>query len=216
MSLFRRLTIHTLLFLPLLMLTLSANAQSSGESLNSKTVRSVKVYKLFDAQYEMSASDTTVRDGLYTLTYKGMVIEKGQFKNGKKVGVWEYRDLHNLVELRYDFDKRKPTYLLPHEGKKYDRFNYPCTFLGSSLVPFSLSTLVWHTRKRSLTISLEVLSCFVSSSTPTALSKIGRSNRLHLLISLRLCVMSWPSFLSSRGDGSLNCVMVKGLRGSII
>ncbi len=142
MSLFRRLTTYTLLFLPLLMLTLSANAQSSGEGQNSKPVRSVKVYKLFDAQYEMSASDTTVRDGLYTLTYKGMVIEKGQFKNGKKVGVWEYRDLHNLVELRYDFDKRKPTYLLPHEGKKYDRFNYPCTFLGSSLVPFYLV----HTR----------------------------------------------------------------------
>ncbi len=117
-------------------------AQSSDGVAESKLVRCVKVYKLFDARYEMSASDTTVRDGLYTLTYKDMVIEKGQFKDGKKIGEWEYRDLHDLVELKYDFDKRKPTYLLPHEGKKYDRFNYPCTFLGSSLVPFYLV----HTR----------------------------------------------------------------------
>ncbi len=142
MSLFGRLAISVLLLLTLLTLPLSSYAQSPSGISGSKQVRDVKIYKLFDARYEMSASDSTVRDGQYTLTYKGMVIEKGQFKNGKKVGEWEFRDLHDLVELRYDFDKRKPTYLLPHEGKKYDRFNYPCTFLGSSLVPFYLV----HTR----------------------------------------------------------------------
>lgn len=98
------------------------------------------VDRLFTSRYTVLASDTSVRDGRYELTYRGMKIEEGQYRNGEKVGEWRYWNLQRKVELRYDYTRRQPTYVLPHMGHKYDQRNYPCIFLGSPLIPFYFIT----------------------------------------------------------------------------
>lgn len=98
------------------------------------------VDNIFESSYTVLASDTAVRDGRYELTYRGMKIEEGQYRLGKKVGEWKYWNLQRMVELKYDYTRRTPTYVMRHMGYKYDQKNYPCIFLGSPLIPFYFIT----------------------------------------------------------------------------
>lgn len=112
---------------------------ATAKAQTNSTPRIVKTYMVdnfFKAQCEYLASDTTVKDGHYTLSYRGTVIEDGYYSNGHKVGEWQFWNLQKLVELKFDFTQKQPTYILPHYGHDYDQLNYPCIFLGSPLVPF--------------------------------------------------------------------------------
>lgn len=111
----------------------SSNAQTSTEP---HIVKTYMVDNLFKAECEYLAADTSVRDGHYTLSYRGNVIEDGYYSNGRKVGEWQFWNLQKLVELKFDYTQKQPTYILPHYGHDYDQLNYPCIFLGSPLVPF--------------------------------------------------------------------------------
>lgn len=80
--------------------------------------------------------DTTLLDGTFELKYRDKTIERGEYRQGRRVGEWEFRNYHDWVELRYDYSHSQPTYILPHKGKTYTQETYPCTFLGSPIVPY--------------------------------------------------------------------------------
>lgn len=84
----------------------------------------------------VAAGDTTLLDGTYELKYRDKTIERGRYARGRRVGEWEFRNYHDWVELRYDYSRGGPTYILPHKGKTYSQETYPCTFLGSPIVPY--------------------------------------------------------------------------------
>ncbi len=107
-----------------------ANATTKPPQLRSRTVKK----GVYTEHYKVLASDTTVRHGAYTLTYKGRPLEKGQYRKGQKAGTWEYYNLNDLVELRYDYDQQQPVYILPHFGYDYTPRNFPSIFLGSPVV----------------------------------------------------------------------------------
>ena len=89
----------------------------------------------YTEKYTVLRADTSCRHGKYTLTYKNKPIEKGQYTNGKKTGIWIYYNLNEQVELKYDYDEQRPTFITKHIGKRYTDNTYPCLFLGSPLVP---------------------------------------------------------------------------------
>lgn len=84
----------------------------------------------------IAAGDTTLLDGTYELKYRDKTIERGRYAHGRRVGEWEFRNYHDWVELRYDYSHGRPTYILPHKGKTYNQETYPCTYLGSPIVPY--------------------------------------------------------------------------------
>lgn len=126
-----RSRLHIVLSLIGFLAGLAAQAQTSGHVTKTETV-----YDYFKATYEVLASDTSVCDGAYELAYGTRTLEKGQYSKGNKTGEWEYRNLQNMVELRYNWTTKRPTYMLPHKGYTYNQKNYPATFLGSSMIPF--------------------------------------------------------------------------------
>lgn len=91
---------------------------------------------LISETYQVLASDTTVRDGNCEVFYRNQLIEKGLYRNGVKVGIWEYRNYHGVVEFRYNHTKQRPTYVVPHVGKTYKQTDYPCMYLGSPVRPY--------------------------------------------------------------------------------
>lgn len=116
---------------------IGAAAQGAGRA---RVGRTGVVDSIFESSYTVLASDTSVRDGHYELTYRGQKIEEGQYRLGKKVGEWKYWNLQRMVELKYDYTRGAPTYVMRHMGYKYDQRNYPCIFLGSPLIPFYFIT----------------------------------------------------------------------------
>ena len=89
----------------------------------------------FTEHYQVSESDTTLFEGKYELYYKSHLIEKGQYKNGERSGIWTFYNLDNFFEFQYDFPRDT---LLNFAGSEfYNRKNYtPSIFLGSQLIPF--------------------------------------------------------------------------------
>jgi len=89
----------------------------------------------FTEHYRVSETDTAVLDGRYELYYKHHLIEKGQYKNGKKSGIWTFYNLNNFFEFQYDFTR--DTLLRITGSAYYARKNYtPPIFLGSPLIPY--------------------------------------------------------------------------------
>lgn len=131
--------LQRLIALTLATLATSISCAAQGDGV-ARVTKTSMVDNFFKAQYEVLASDTSVRDGLYTLSYRESVIEKGEYRNGKRVGEWQFWNLMKQVELKYSYESHYPTYIMPHFGHKYDQQNYPCIFLGSPLVPFYFIT----------------------------------------------------------------------------
>lgn len=110
---------------------------SAGQgNAQERLTRNSMVDNFFEASFEVLKADTTIKDGLYKLSHHGTAIEEGMYRNGRRVGIWKFRNLQKMVELKYDYDRQSPTYVLPHMGYKYDQKNNPCIFLGSPVVPF--------------------------------------------------------------------------------
>lgn len=89
----------------------------------------------FTEHYRVLDNDTAILDGRYELYYKQHLIEKGQYKNGIKSGIWSFYNLNNLFEFQYDFTRDT---LLKIAGSRYyaDRNYTPPVFLGSPLIPY--------------------------------------------------------------------------------
>lgn len=122
---------RTLFAIILLLTTVAMSAQSS-KPLKQRTARR----GMYTEKYHVLASDTTVWEGDYSLIYKGNAIERGQYHKGERVGVWEFYNIHNLVEFYYDYDKQLPMQITPHSNNKmYSARSFPPLFLGSPLVP---------------------------------------------------------------------------------
>jgi hypothetical protein len=89
----------------------------------------------FKEYYRVSEKDSAVLEGKYELYYKTHLIEKGQYKNGERSGIWSFYNLNNFLEFQYDFTRDS---LLRIGGSKYyDRKKYiPPIFLGSPVIPY--------------------------------------------------------------------------------
>lgn len=124
--------LYTLLSVSFLCASISVCAQDA-------TVKRI-AKRLVDGNYTEAftvlATDTTIRDGKYELYYRKRTIESGNYKEGKKIGTWTYKNYDNNVELMYNYTLGQPVYILPHVGKEYDQNNYPCMFLGSPIIPY--------------------------------------------------------------------------------
>ncbi len=77
-----------------------------------------------------------VKNGEYKLFYKDQLIEKGQFKQGEKVGKWQYFSFNNILEYEYDYDNNLVTRTGGERISDTKRFNTPCFFRGSPLIPY--------------------------------------------------------------------------------
>ncbi|WP_132434987.1 energy transducer TonB [Natronoflexus pectinivorans] len=86
--------------------------------------------------YHVLPSDTSIKHGTYRLHYKTHLIESGQYHKGKKVGVWIYFNLGNAFEFQYNYDLDSIVRIAGHERQSVLRFESPCLFLGSPLVPY--------------------------------------------------------------------------------
>lgn len=127
---------HKLLFLfsSLFFLTAVFDTGAVAQQKVQRLKRSTKDVA-FEKVWNVLASDTNVVDGPYALYYKGHSVERGLYRQGKRVGVWEFEGQTRKVELRYNYTTGQPTYIVPRKGFKYDQKNWPCLFLGSPLVP---------------------------------------------------------------------------------
>ncbi|WP_430816453.1 TonB family protein [Carboxylicivirga sp. RSCT41] len=90
---------------------------------------------LFKEVYWVNALDNEMRNGKSSTYYKGKVIEQGQYKENKRVGIWRFYNLESILDYEYDFDKNE---LLMVSGiDRHDlKRKSPCLFLGSPLIPY--------------------------------------------------------------------------------
>lgn len=106
---------------------------------------------IYVAAYSQNNGEITQRDGLltykytmsgegkhgpYQLFYKDQCIEKGFYNKGKKVGKWQYLSFNNMLEYEYDFDACLITRIGGEGINDNKRFNTPCFFRGSPLIPY--------------------------------------------------------------------------------
>ncbi len=98
--------------------------------------------------FYVSNKDTSIKHGPYELFYKTHLIESGQFRNGRKVGVWTYCNLGNVLEFKYDHDCDSLVLIAGGDQQSMLSEASPCRFLGSSLVPYvHISSLVGYPAK---------------------------------------------------------------------
>ena len=122
-----------ILSLLLLVVTMSAQEKLSTRQLTRKN-------GLYVEKYYAMASDTSVKHGQYQMMYKGRDIEKGEYRNGARVGRWKFYNLSNEIEFVYDYDTGTPHQIIKHKGAKYGDNTYPSMFLGSPIRPYHFIT----------------------------------------------------------------------------
>lgn len=99
---------------------------------------------MYTEKYAVLANDTSCKHGPYSLIYKGKTIEKGQYKKGQRVGVWEFYNFHYVIEFKYDYDKQIPFNIMKHKGLVYSPRTFPSMYLGSPIVPHHLIAINAH------------------------------------------------------------------------
>lgn len=121
---------------------------SAVSGINVRKRTSVLMNGQLIEHFYVSSNDTTIKHGAYQLFYKTHLIESGQFMNGRKVGVWTYCNLGNVLEFKYDYDSDSLVLIAGGEQQDMLAEASPCMFLGSSLVPYAhISTLVGYPAK---------------------------------------------------------------------
>lgn len=123
-----------------LLLVLSAATRIYGEKKTSVLMNGQLIEHFY-----VSEKDTSKKHGPYELFYKTHLIESGQFRDGRKVGVWTYCNLGNVLEFKYDHDQDSLVLIAGGEQQSMLAQTSPCLFLGSSLVPYAhISSLVGY------------------------------------------------------------------------
>ena len=88
---------------------------------------------LFLHSYQALASDTSVKHGGYELLYKDKTLERGNYRQNARVGVWHFYNLKNALEFTYDYNNGQvDKYVRPSDGV----YDTPCFYLGSPLIPY--------------------------------------------------------------------------------
>ena len=120
----------------------------AATGINGEKKTSVLMNGQLIEHFYVSGSDTSLKHGPYELFYKTHLIESGQFMNGRKVGVWTYCNLGNVLEFKYDHDCDSLVLIAGGEQQSMLDQTSPCMFLGSSLVPYAhISSLVGYPAK---------------------------------------------------------------------
>lgn len=126
-----------------LLLVFSALTGVNGEKKTTVLMNGQLIEHFF-----VSNKDTSIKHGPYELFYKTHLIESGQFMEGRKVGVWTYCNLGNVLEFKYDHDRDSLVLIAGGEQQSMLAQTSPCMFLGSSLVPYAhISSLVGYPAK---------------------------------------------------------------------
>ncbi len=114
-----------------------------GAAQQNKKVRTQKVSQksgLYIEKYSVLSTDTSVKQGTYSLIYKGKVLETGEYQKGKRIGGWKFYNLNDEIEFIYDYDDELPYQIMPHKGYTYTAKTFPSMYLGSPLVPYHFIT----------------------------------------------------------------------------
>lgn len=101
--------------------------------LGPKLSRVTRVSDVYVHQYQVLASDTSIRQGEYLLMYKDQVLERGIYENNKRVGEWLFFNYRTALEFAYSYDNGEVSRFLKRES---DSFDSPCFFLGSPVLPY--------------------------------------------------------------------------------
>ena len=90
--------------------------------------------------YYVLKSDPKIKHGTYQYSKKKQLIEKGQYDNGKKIGVWEFYDSDGSLEQKYDYsanqllfnksDSQFTNCKMIVEGKPTDKPEVAPVFIG--------------------------------------------------------------------------------------
>ncbi len=57
--------------------------------------------------YYVLKDNPKIKHGLYQLSIKKVLVEKGQYENDRKIGVWEFYDLEGNLEQKYDYSLKQ-------------------------------------------------------------------------------------------------------------
>ncbi len=105
-------------------------------SLNAQTtIQLSKEEGLYTKTYSVLQGDTSIYHGPYKMYYKDKIIENGTFKNGIKVGNWQYFSFNSIFDFSYNYDQQKIEKI--SADYEFDLNTYsPCFFLGSPIIPY--------------------------------------------------------------------------------
>lgn len=106
---------------------------SSGRAQDIKKV--TRDYGFFREVYSHVKPDTSKKEGSYRLFYKHQLIEDGNYKNGKRIGQWQYYSFNNLLEYEYDFDSDSIV-RIGSNNRILSSVRTPCFYKGSPLIPY--------------------------------------------------------------------------------
>jgi hypothetical protein len=67
------------------------------------------------------------------LFYKEKIIERGQYSNGQRTGLWRFFNLEGIFDYEYDYNTRQITQM---SGDWDVNIETPCLFLGSPFIPY--------------------------------------------------------------------------------
>lgn len=130
---------HAIVIIFCLALCMTTPAQQPASTRMVTVNRKAGVYL---HSYQALASDTSVMHGGYELLYKNKTLERGNYHQNKRIGVWHFYNFKNALEFTYDYNTGKvDNFVRPSDGI----YDTPCFFLGSPLIPylFMLSKLYY-------------------------------------------------------------------------
>jgi len=99
----------------------------SGQEVLKQVIKKSKDKRIMESYYVTKKKK--IKTGSYTKQLKDLVIEKGRYENKLKVGIWEYYNSHNMLELKYDFTNDSLIFL--SENRQIE-LKYNLLYLGST------------------------------------------------------------------------------------
>lgn len=95
---------HSIFFAAIFACLVQGTAASAQSAEAPKTVRRVLSRELYEI-FQVSPQNKKVKDGTYEVVNDAKeVLVKGQYKDGKKAGIWEYYS-NGVVVQRYNYDE---------------------------------------------------------------------------------------------------------------
>ena len=83
--------------------------------------------------YYVLKNDPKIKHGTYQYSTKKGLVEKGQYDNDKKVGVWEFYDTDGNLEQKYDYSTNQ--LIFNKEGKQFGNYKVIVDGKPTDIVP---------------------------------------------------------------------------------
>jgi TonB family protein len=83
--------------------------------------------------YYVLKNDPKIKHGTYQYSTKKGLVEKGQYDNDKKVGVWEFYDTDGILEQKYDYSTNQLVF--NKEGNQFGSYKVIIDGKPTDIVP---------------------------------------------------------------------------------